>query len=293
MINAQDVANRVESLPPLPNTALRLMEVVNDPRSTMDDMVDVIRYDQSVTADVLKLCNSAYLGMSRRVTSLNDAILCLGTMKTMQVVLSVHANNMLSRGQRGYGMEPGVLWRHSVGVAFAASALAKRVGLPNPGLVFTAGLLHDIGKVILNEHVAEEFQQIVSIVSDESISFAEAEERVLGFSHAEVGGIVGERWQLPETLIHCIRYHHDPEALPEPDAYVDVVHLADTLCMLFGIGLGLDGLSYRADEAVMNRHHLTEQDLELAAMEVTVELKEVEEMFVQAADASPHEPVSR
>ena len=288
MKTMDDILDSVGSLPPLPDTALRLMGVLNDPRSTLDDIVEVIRYDQSVTSEVLRLCNSAYFGISRQVTSLNEAMLRLGTVKVLQMVMSVHTNSMLRQEQEGYGLERGVLWRHSVAVALASSIVAQRIDLPNANLVFTAGLLHDIGKVVLSQYVASEFAEIVRLVTDESQSFSEAEERVLGFSHEQIGAVVSEQWRLPEPIVRCIRYHHEPGALEPPDPLVDTVYLANTVCLLLGIGLGTDGLCHRADEAVMERHNLCEQDLELVSLQLMTELKSVEQSFAEStADAKP------
>ena len=193
MNSVEDIVSRVGSLPPLPSTVFKLMSVINDPRSNMDDIVEAVKYDQMVTGEVLKLCNSAFFGVSRKVTSLNDAMLTLGTVKVLQLVMSVHTNSMLSGEQTGYGLQPGVLWKHSVAVALASSLFARRIGLPNVDLVFTAGLLHDVGKVILNKYVADGFSEIVGRVTDEGTSFAEAEHQVLGFSHEEVGGMIAEK----------------------------------------------------------------------------------------------------
>ena len=284
------ILEQVGALPPLPDTAIKLIGVVNDPSSTVDDIVEAIKYDQAVTTEVLKLCNSAYFGLSRQVTSLNDAMLYLGTIKVLQLVMAVHTNAMLSKAQVGYGLEPGVLWKHSVAVALASAAFAQRVRLPNVSLLFTAGLLHDIGKVILNEHVAEEFTEIVRRVTEEKLSFIEAEQQVLGFSHEQVGALLGERWQLPDPIVRCIRHHHDPTVLDPPDPLVDTIYVANSVCLLLGLGLGEDGLYYRADEAVMQRGNLTERDLEDVGLQVTTELKRVEQAFTNDGEADPSSP---
>jgi putative nucleotidyltransferase with HDIG domain len=293
MKTMDDILESIGALPPLPDTALRLMSMLNDPRSTLDDIVEVIRYDQSVTSEVLRLCNSAYFGLSRQVASLNEAMLRLGTVKVLQMVMSVHTSAMLGQEQEGYGLEPGVLWKHSVAVALASSIIAQRVALPNANLVFTAGLLHDIGKVVLNRYVASEFAEIVRRVTDERLSFSEAEERVLGFSHEQIGGIVAERWRLPEPIVRCIRYHHEPGALTPPDPLVDAVYLANTVCLLLGIGLGADGLCHRADEAVMERHNLGEQDVERVGVQLMTELKSVEQSFAESADKAMAEGIAQ
>lgn len=283
MKTLEDIVSRVGSLPPLPDTALKLMEVMNDPRSSIEDIVEAVRYDQAVTAEVLKLSNSAYFGVSRKIASLQDAVLSLGILKVLQLVMSVHMNSMLSRAQEGYGLEAGALWRHSVAVGLASSLFAKRIGVEDANLLFTAGLLHDIGKVILNEYVAAEYVEIVRRVSEEKKAFVEVEREVLGFSHEEVGGMIGEKWCLPPVIVRCIRYHHAPGQLEEPDPHVDAVYLANCICLLLGIGLGEDGLCSRADERVIERCNLHEHDLEVIGAQTLCELQRVEQIFAETA----------
>ncbi len=283
MTDVKDILAQVEALPPLPSTSVRLMNVISDPGATVDAIVEVIRYDQGLTGEVLRLCNSAYFGLSRQVTSLNDAMICLGTVKTLQLVMAVHTNSMLTRAQPGYGLEAGVLWRQSVATALAAAQFAKRMKHPNVNLAFTAGLLHDIGKVALSQAVAEEFGRILVLINERRCAFTEAEREVLGFDHTEVGAMVAEKWALPERIVQCIRYQHEPGTLDPPDAMVDAVYLANCVCLMLGIGLGADGLSYRADEAVMQRHQLTERDLEDVGLSILEELNKVAGMFGEDA----------
>ena len=293
MTRVDEILARVGDLPPLPGTAVRLMNVINDPRSTVDDIVEVIKFDQAVTSQVLRHCNSAYFGLSRKVTSLADSMVLLGTVKVLQLVMSVHSNLLLSKEQKGYGLPPGVLGRHSVGVALGSTAFAQRLKLPNGSLAFTAGLLHDIGKVVLNQYVGEEFAEIVRRITQEHVSFAEAEHEILGFSHEEIGALVAERWGLPEPIVRCIRYHHEPSAFEPPDTLVDAVYLANSVCLLLGVGVGEDGLQYRADQAVMERHGLQESDLEMVGMAIMAELKGVEQVFIQGPALQEAAPTVR
>ena len=211
---ADEILASVGDVSPLPGTVARLVEVINNPRSTPKDIVEVIRYDQAVTSQMLRLCNSAYFGLQREVQSLDDAVRLLGTMKVLHLLMAVHGKALLADRHSGYGMEPGVLWKHSVAVALAASILGGRVSPDNVGSAFTAGLLHDIGKVVLNEYVGQEFARIARMVTEEHISFAEAENQVLGVSHEEIGEKVAQKWKLPEALVRCIRHHHRPQRTP-------------------------------------------------------------------------------
>ncbi len=285
MTCAEDILARIAEISPLPGTVVRLISVINDPGSTVQDIVEVIKYDQAVTSQMLRMCNSTYFGLSREMHSLNDAMRFLDTMKVLQLLMAVHGNALLAKGQSGYGLEPGMLWKHSVAAALAASAFSQRASLRNANLAFTAGLLHDIGKVILNEYVAKEFSQIARTVTEQKTSFVEAEKQVLGFSHEEIGEKVAEKWKLPDPLIRCIRYHHDPSMLKPADPLVDIVYLADCVCLLLGIGLGTDELHYRADPTVMERYDLRESDLEITGASMMSELKRVEELFADTSAA--------
>jgi putative nucleotidyltransferase with HDIG domain len=171
------------------------------------------------------------------------------------------------------------LFLHSIAVALASQFLARPLKLQQAGMVFTAGLLHDVGKVVLNEFVAEDYIEIARRVAQDHISFSEAEEQVIGFSHQEVGAQLAERWSLPKGIVDCIRYHHAPLALERHDPYVDAVHIADSICILLGIGAGDDGLSYRACPTVMSRNGLTEADVEAIGVEVVAEVKSVQAML--------------
>lgn len=283
---AHELVDQVEQLPPLPDTVMKLTAAINDPLGSVDDIVGVIKYDQAATSEVLRLCNSAFFGLTRQVTSLNEAMLCLGTVKVLQLVMSVHTSAVLAGEQKGYGLPPGMLWRHSVAVAIASSIVAKRLEADDVNLAFTAGLLHDVGKVLLNTHVASEFTEIVDLVTHKNMSFVEAEHERLGFSHPEVGQLIAQKWQLPDGIVNAIRYHHEPWEMETPDVSVDCVYIADCLCLLLGIGLGEDGLQSRADSRVMERNNLRERDLEMIGLETMLELKKVEELFVDAGKPS-------
>jgi len=277
----EEILARVGEIQPLPGTILHLIDVINDPRSSINEIVETIRYDQALTTRMLRICNSAYFGLSREVCSLEEAMRLLGTVKVLQILMAVHTGALLRRGQEGYGLEPGVLWKQSVATALASTLFAERTKPDNTSLTFTAALLHDIGKVVLNSHVTAEFVEIVRRVNEEGASFIEAEQQVLGFSSTEIGALLAEAWKLPETIIRCIRYHRTPGELDPPDVVVDTVYLATCVCMLCGVGLGSDGLCYRADSRVMERYRLKESDLEVIGAQMLVDLKRVESIYTE------------
>jgi HD-like signal output (HDOD) protein len=285
MSRMEDIVARVGEIKPLPGTVVHLIGVINDPRSTVNDIVETIRYDQALTTRMLRICNSAYFGLTREVHSIEDAMRFLGTFKVLQMVMAVHTSALLNRGQEGYGLEPGVLWKQSVATALACTAFAEHTRPENPSLTFTAGLLHDVGKVVLNEYVADTFAEIVQRVTDQQVCFLQAERDILGFTSTEIGAVLAEKWKLPDSIIRCIRYHRTPGELDPPDVLVDTVYLANVVCMLCGIGLGADGLSYRADSKVMERYHLKESDLEMVGAQMLTDLKRVQLIFAEESNS--------
>lgn len=275
---ATPVHVRLDTLPRFPGTALRLLQALSDPDSTFREIIDIVRHDVTVTAGVLRLCNSAYLGLRERIGSIDHAARYLGTARLMQITLAVHCQTLLAPEQRGYGLPPGELWAHALGVAFGAEKLARRTDACAPDLAFTCGLLHDVGKIFLNEQVAERYAEIAAMVRSQRISFHAAERHVLGVTHAEIGALAAERWELPPALVAGIRHHHDPlstEAAP----LVDLVHLADVTCIVVGLGGGDDGLMYEAAPEVLRRRGLVEADLEALAAEVVPQVRAVREAF--------------
>lgn len=273
------LVRRAESLPKLPGASARLIPIISNPTSTLQQIVDVIRFDQTVTTELLRLCNSAYFGLSRPITSIDDAVRFVGTAKLMQLVMAAHTHALLGPEQAGYGLLPGALWRHSVGVALACQILAEQLGMTDKGLPFTVGLLHDIGKIVLNENIGAEYASIVRLVNEDRISFQEAERRALGITHAEVGELVARRWALPDPIPDCIRYHHEPSALSTPDLIVDILHLADATCLLLGVGGGDDSQMYHVDEAVLERTGIKPGEIEEISATIVHELKSVQQLF--------------
>ncbi|MBN2446495.1 MAG: HDOD domain-containing protein [Phycisphaerae bacterium] len=274
-----EIVEQVHTLPRLQDTALRLIEVVRDPSSSIEQIVATIQYDQVVTAQILRLCNSAYFGMARQVSSIGDAVRFLGTSKLLQLAMAAHTQTLLGRAQTGYGLPPNALWLHSVGVAIGAPMFAHRFGVEHEGLIFTAGLLHDVGKIVLNEYVASEYAEIARIVSTTHSSFLEAEQQVLGLTHPEVGSRIAEEWNLPTEIVDAIRYHHEADSKQPASDLIDAVALADSVCRLAGVGCGYDGMLYRADVAVMERHQLVESDLERVSADMVLQLKSVQKLF--------------
>jgi putative nucleotidyltransferase with HDIG domain len=244
IISPQDLARRTGDLPPLPSAVSRLLEMSRDANVSLSQMAEVIRHEPALTTKVLRLCNSAYYGLPRKVTSLQEAVVYLGADTLVNFVLAGCVAAFYRAAHAGYGNLVGDLWRHSVSCAIASQLLADKCGEEKTGEAFTAGLLHDIGKIVLSAEVRARFDVIIERVRAENCTFEEAEREVLGFNHAEVGAIIAREWNLPVSLCEAIEFHHDPTRAEHFPRLCAQVHIANILCISLGIGLGNDGLAY-------------------------------------------------
>ncbi|MFA5864563.1 MAG: HDOD domain-containing protein [Phycisphaerae bacterium] len=282
---AINLVERVEHLPVLPSTTVRLICLLNDKSTTIEQIVEVIQYDQNLTVQVLKLCNTAYFGLVRRISSLREALVYLGAKNIMQIVMGIHCGTLFQQPREGYGLMAGMLWRHSTAVALIAERLAKNYlkDGPQAGMFFTAGLLHDIGKVVMDQVLDESYAQILELLSARPMRFYEAEREIVGFCHMEVGEMITTRWQLPETIVAVTRHHHEPENYSGANELVrqavELVHIADALALSLGMGVGNDGLMYSHSSRIVERYGMTAGQLDMIGAEVLSELQSVEQIY--------------
>ncbi len=249
-------------LPPFPKVMQRALELIHDPKSSAQDVVDVIQFDPSITARVLKVCNSAFLGLRRKIHSLREALIMIGFQQLLEIILSQESMHLFYAPWRGYDLGSGELWRHSVACSLLSGIISKRLNRePNPAS-FTAALLHDVGKTALSKFVKDYLADIRNLVRHKRLSFIEAEKEVLGVDHAELGARMIERWNFPKSIVAAVRYHHSPSLSSQDREMADLVYLCDVVAMVTGIGGGADGLLYHAYNEVMQQYGLAEKDVE-------------------------------
>lgn len=251
----------VNSLPPAPHILPELLELLGQDDADSARIVDLITFDPALTADVLRLCNSARFSGDEPVQDLANAITRMGCTEIFRLVARVIGEGLLGAPQRGYGIGPGELWRHSAVTAVAGKVIAREIGA-NENLVFTAALLHDLGKLALNAALEKAYAKVVGQTEKAGHSFLEAEEAILGVNHAEVGGRLLERWKFPEPLVQAIRHHHDPLRAQPHEILATSVHIADLLAHLLGHGYGHHAYAIRAHPEALARLNLSERDIE-------------------------------
>jgi len=256
------ILKSINNLPAFPATVKKASALIGNPDYSVDELVGVIQYDQAITANVLKMCNSAYFGVRYKIFTLREAVAYLGRENLYRLIQTAGTSRFYKKVE-GYYQEATRLWEHSVGVALMSRILSKKIyGFEDPKL-FTTGLLHDIGKVVLGEYVRESFQEIMDLVSNQGYSFLEAEEELIGINHAEVGGEITRLWKFPIEMTEAITHHHRPDLLERGDDTIPwLIYLADQVCLMMGIGGGEDGLAYRGLGEVIDRFGFCQRDLE-------------------------------
>jgi putative nucleotidyltransferase with HDIG domain len=279
MITLKELTRRINDIPPLPDIVVKLLTASRDPDVSMRDMVELIKLDPALTTKVLRLCNSSYYGLPRKINSLREALVYIGTDTLVNFILAGCLASFYQQAQDGYGLATGDLWRHSVGCAIAAQRLSPEDDDAQKAEAYTAGLLHDVGKIILNTYVREKFAEIIQIVDKKGISFEEAERKVLGFSHADAGAAMAKDWNLPDALVEAIAHHQNPTRAKDHPQIVSQVHLGNVLCISFGIGLGSDGLAYTFHPAAMAAVGLEVSDLYRLSLEIHDQFTKAEELI--------------
>jgi putative nucleotidyltransferase with HDIG domain len=229
---------------------------------------------------LLKICNSAFFGLPCKVESVRDAIALLGLDQIVELVLLNGTAENFKDEPDGYGLGEGELWHHAVLSAHVAKVLAQNHGLADKKhLVFTAGLLKDIGKIIMGRFVAFSYEKINILVHSKGYSFNEAEKEIIGMNHEELGAQVGKKWRFSDKLIYIIRHHHMTDESCRNDPETALVYLADIVCMMIGFGTSLDGLAYRFYGEVLDRMDLTEKDLQSIVFDTGERRQKIEKLL--------------
>jgi len=240
-----NILAKVRNVPSMPSVVVKLKQYLSDPDVSFDELAKVIEFDPGLTANLLQLANSAYFGWSGRIKTVKEAISRLGTNRIFQMVLCMSVAPLVRKPVKGYDMESDGLWKHSIATAICAEQLAKNLNISNSEEAFTAGLLHDMGKILLGTFVEIDDEPIKNLVATEGLSFNEAERQVLGIDHAEAAAELLQYWKLPENVVAAARWHHSPDQAEEKHRdIVDLVHVADILCIRMGWGIGTDGPLY-------------------------------------------------
>jgi putative nucleotidyltransferase with HDIG domain len=246
------ILSKVKAFPTMPEAGARMLSLLEEPDTEISEIEEILRYDPGLTANILKLANSAYFGIPSKIGSLKQAVVVLGFKRLVQLVVASCVSAVMDKSVPGYDLPPGDLWRHSIAVSIAAEALVKDKKKKISQDVFTPALLHDIGKLVLGAYVKEELEAIQSIAA-KGVPFVVAENMILGTDHAEIGAQILTHWSFPKEVVHAVRWHHDPDSPETVNLQMDIVYLANLLCQTSTIGDGAGGQSVELSPAVIER----------------------------------------
>jgi HD-like signal output (HDOD) protein len=281
MSQLAEIVRALRTMPPLPNVAQRVLQIVRDPEFSIDELVAIVRVDPALTARILKLCNSALYGLSHEVTSVADAVAYLGTRNLVKLTLVSCTATYFQATRQSHYADAKELWRHTLSCAIACQWLANRCGYPQPDTAFTAGILHNVGKVAMSQMADDTLIAALAneLADSDRADHIGSERRLFGIDHATAGGIVTEAWNLPMELRRAVRFHHDERHVNGDSALPAILNLADTLVLGMGIGNPFPAVPVSVQPTVLLRLHLDESEVEAAAAHVTAELARSAELL--------------
>ncbi|HDP70453.1 MAG TPA: HDOD domain-containing protein [Actinobacteria bacterium] len=266
----------IDDIPPFSQIATKALKLINDPKSSAIDIGKVISHDQALTAKVLRMANSAYYGFPRKVATVGEAIVILGYDTLKSVVFALSMRGFYDRPAKGYALQKGELWRHAVACALTARLIGNYINYYDSEEPFVAGLLHDVGKLVLSDYVKEEYEKITDALTSQNSTFLDAERAVLGFEHQEIGMKISEKWNLPEKIVEAIGFHHNPTEAKIDPLLVSIVHVADFICLSLGIGIGADGMLYALEGKALEIVGINSTELDGLISQVTDAVKEID-----------------
>ena len=264
----------IKELPPMPEVVLKINELISASNCDAKKIAGVIETDQALATKVLQVANSPYYGMSGKISSIQHASVVLGYQALGEIVTAAGAESILSGKLPGYGYDAKQLWLHSLAVAFGSKIIAATKHAALSVEAHTAGLIHDVGKIILDDHVLEKKEAIESFMEKEEKTFLEAEVEFFGFDHAGIAAEVCRKWKFPESINAAIRCHHRPSAADDSDLPY-ILHMADYIATLSGVGYDSDDYLYELESGTMDHLGLSQEAVSDIVLQVTEAVNKV------------------
>lgn len=236
MIEVSQLTEKLSSireLPTFPTIALEVMRLASDSDSSAAELARIISKDQALSAKVLRVANSPFYGFTKKITTVEWAIVALGFETLRETVLSLTLIDLF-KGEPVKSFDPRKFWKHALDTASIAKAIGREAGLRIPGEGYAAGLLHDIGTLVLYRFFRSEFLEIYKVIEEGGMQPISAEESILGVNHADVGAWIAEKWNFPSQLVEAIKFHHHPAQASINPELTSVVHVANQIACTHG-----------------------------------------------------------
>lgn len=279
MKKLDDYIDSARHLPPAPKILPQLMQLLSQSDISSRDVIDLITYDPSLTASVLRTANSVYMGGRTQVANLHEAVTRIGLSEIYKLVASVIGMRSLSVPCAGYGMQSGDLWKHAVTSATAAHLMAQDLG-DDSCVCFTAALLHDIGKIVLTEVLEDVYTDLVDRTVKQHIPLMGSEKLLLGAQHAEIGARLLERWNFPEVLVLSVRHHHSPSEAAPHERIAACVYLGNIISNYMGHNYGDLAFAQQGREDALQILNLNAEDVPKYMIKTFDQLGILEQMFL-------------
>jgi putative nucleotidyltransferase with HDIG domain len=246
-------------------------------------VADSIKFDPSLTSNILRLSNSSFFSLGRTISNINEALVYVGLDQLRKMVAMAGTKQFFNNKQDGYEADRGELWKHCLSVSIISEIINKKVKTSDADMVFVTGLLHDIGKLILSEFVSEEECKIRDLVDTKKISFLDAERELFNTDHAEIGGKILKIWNFSDTMVSAVSKHHTPMTEDDTDL-VNIIRLADSLSIMVGYGTSVDGLAYNGYSETCKLYGFNNTIIDSILSEAVEEIKKVESEYEIAGE---------
>lgn len=242
MKTADKILATIEEIPTLPTIYNALSDLMVNPRATIEMAANVIGADQAATFKILRVANSSLFGFHGRVDTITQAILRLGFNEIRHIIFTLSVINFFSKTRKFIAFRPSDLWAHSIGVGIASRIIAKKIGAVNIENYFIAGILHDIGKILLFEISAKEYIKAIRLAEERGVSIATTEKEIFGINHMEAGGLFARKWNLPEQVVIAVKHHDTGIVDNSADMICSTIHLANIYVRMLNLGFPGDNL---------------------------------------------------
>ena len=253
--------SQIENLPTLPVVYTEVDQLCKNPDVSADQLSKVIETDPSISLKLLSLANSAFFGFSRKINSIRDAVSLLGNQTVQNTILNIAVFEATKDLENTAGLDKGEFWVHSSAVGSTARYLAEALKLDRPES-YTAGIIHDMGKIIMDALYSDFYTEVLQKVEKENISILKAEEDVIGLDHGEIGKELCESWQLPQELIEAVAYHHRPSSAEKDSQIASLVNIGDAIARKLGVGSGGDATVPEPHPAALKKLDITLEQLQ-------------------------------
>lgn len=275
----QKITKNVQEFKTLPTIYTQMMEVMANPRSTINDAAAIISSDQVAATKVLKVANSPLFGLSTKVDSINKAIFLLGFNEVKNIIIATSIMDMFDIKNTNVLFNPIDFWKFSIGVGITSRYFAKETGVTNMESFFLSGIIHAIGKLFLYQNFPQEFLMSIEVAHDNKVNLRDAEREIFGTTHNVVGELLGEHWKLPTSIRNAIRYYPTGLVNQSPDTLVSIVHVSVIVSKALSFGNSGESIIEKPTPEVWNSLSLRPGCLQDAYEELTLNYENSVSMF--------------